>query len=160
MSSLKFRLLNYAGRTLSHWIAEPRVLPPVTVSPATSHLELILDASGSMYGDMRDLRVMVEKVLTVQEFHDADMLVSVMSYASKGDMLLTQLHERKLDPGHTIYVGDTGHDEKAAAHAGLPFIAAGWGYGIGEQAVSKAARLIQSAPDLLNVQEIANRSST
>lgn len=80
-------------------------------------------------------------------------------YASKGEMLRAQLQEYKLDPAHTIYVGDTGHDEKAAAHAGLSFIAAGWGYGIGEQAVSTSARRLQSAQDLLNYQQIDNRSS-
>jgi phosphoglycolate phosphatase len=70
-------------------------------------------------------------------------------YASKGQMLLAQVREQKLDPGDTIYIGDTRHDEVAAAQAGLPFIAAGWGYGIGEQAVSKAARLLHCARDLL-----------
>ena len=81
-------------------------------------------------------------------------------YASKGAMLQNQLQELKLDPNDAIYVGDTGHDEKAAADAGLSFIAAGWGYGFGEQAVSTSARLLQSVEDLLNFHETDNGSKT
>ena len=75
-------------------------------------------------------------------------------------MLQNQLQELKLDPNDAIYVGDTGHDEKAAADAGLSFIAAGWGYGVGEQAVSTSARLLQSVEDLLNFHETDNGSKT
>jgi phosphoglycolate phosphatase len=75
------------------------------------------------------------------------------AYASKGEMLRAQLREQKIDPRDTIYIGDTCHDEAAAAQAGLPFIAAGWGYGVGAQAVSKAARSLHSARDLLKTED-------
>jgi phosphoglycolate phosphatase len=71
-------------------------------------------------------------------------------YPTKGDMLVMQLKEQKLDAGDTIYAGDTAHDEKAAADAGLRFLAVGWGYGVGEQSVSAKARVVHSAPDLLD----------
>ncbi len=70
-------------------------------------------------------------------------------YPSKGEMLLAQLQEQKLVAGDTIYIGDTAHDEKAAAHAGLRFLVAGWGYGVGEQAVSARSRVLHSARELL-----------
>ncbi len=70
-------------------------------------------------------------------------------YPSKGEMLLAQLKEQKLVPGDTIYIGDTAHDEKAAAQAGLRFLVAAWGYGVGEQAVSARAPVLHSARDLL-----------
>jgi phosphoglycolate phosphatase len=72
-------------------------------------------------------------------------------YPSKGDMLVEQLAEQKLDTRECVYVGDTAHDEKAAAHAGLSFVAVGWGYGVGEQAVSKSAKRISAPGDLLNL---------
>ena len=71
-------------------------------------------------------------------------------YPGKGDMLLAQLQEQELVADETIYIGDTAHDETAAARAGLRFLAAGWGYGVGEQAVSAGARILLSARELLD----------
>ncbi|MEY4640292.1 MAG: hypothetical protein RLZZ227_286, partial [Pseudomonadota bacterium] len=72
-------------------------------------------------------------------------------YPSKGEMLVEQLAEHKLDKRDCVYVGDTVHDEKAAAHAGLAFAAVGWGYGMGEQAVSESAQRVSAPRDLLEL---------
>ncbi|MGV3590527.1 MAG: HAD family hydrolase, partial [Gammaproteobacteria bacterium] len=72
-------------------------------------------------------------------------------YPSKGDMLKALLHEQNLDAAACSYVGDTRHDEQAAADAGIAFVAGGWGYGGGEQAVSSAARILAAPHELLQL---------
>lgn len=72
-------------------------------------------------------------------------------YASKGEMLQVLLREQGLEAAACVYVGDTRHDEEAAAEAGLGFIAAGWGYGVGVQAVSDEARVLAAPQELLQV---------
>lgn len=66
-------------------------------------------------------------------------------------------------PGETIYVGDDARDARAAANAGLEFIAATWGYtGSGTDVslwgASALAGQIRDLPDL--VQERLNRSAS
>jgi phosphoglycolate phosphatase len=69
-------------------------------------------------------------------------------FPSKGEMLRAQLREQGLEASSCLYVGDTRHDEIAAAEAGISFVAAGWGYGIGDQAVSPDARILSSPVEL------------
>lgn len=70
-------------------------------------------------------------------------------FAHKGEMLLALLDDMDLDPAQCVYVGDTNHDRVAATHAGLRFVAVGWGYGVGEQAVGAEARVLTSPGELL-----------
>jgi phosphoglycolate phosphatase len=70
-------------------------------------------------------------------------------FPSKGEMLRVQLQEQHLNATDCLYVGDTHHDEVAAADAGIPFVAAGWGYGTGTQAVTATARVLASPADLV-----------
>lgn len=72
-------------------------------------------------------------------------------FANKGAMLQSQLVEQGLLASESLYIGDTNHDEQAAAAANLPFVAVGWGYGVGVQQVSADARLITSPVDLLQL---------
>jgi phosphoglycolate phosphatase len=73
----------------------------------------------------------------------------VPPFPSKGEMLRVQLREQQLDAADCVYVGDTRHDEVAAAEAGIAFVAAGWGYGSGAQAVSAGARMLAAPADLV-----------
>ncbi len=57
----------------------------VTKAPELSHLILVVDRSGSMYGDMDAMRKMIAQILTVEDLRDADLLVSLISYSSTGD---------------------------------------------------------------------------
>ena len=50
------------------------------------HQIIIIDRSGSMWGDMDALKDTVIKVLTLNEFADSEMLVSLISYSSQGDV--------------------------------------------------------------------------
>lgn len=85
---VKFALCDYSGQPRSFWIAQPVVLPPIDVVPTIGHHIVVLDASGSMWNDMGSLRSTVEKALAVQEYADAGLLVSVLSYASAGDLVV------------------------------------------------------------------------
>jgi phosphoglycolate phosphatase len=69
-------------------------------------------------------------------------------FPNKGEMLLMQLREQGLAASHCFYVGDTRHDEEAAAHAGIPFVAVAWGYGVGKQAVSKGVRMVGAPSEI------------
>ncbi len=70
-------------------------------------------------------------------------------FAGKGEMLLTQLQEQGLQASSCLYIGDTRHDEEAAAEAGIRFVAVGWGYGSGGQAVSRGANVLKTPEELM-----------
>jgi phosphoglycolate phosphatase-like HAD superfamily hydrolase len=59
------------------------------------------------------------------------------------------LQNESLTPQQTLYIGDTCHDEVAAAQAGMPFMAVAWGYGAGVQLVSAKAQTVH-APSALH----------
>jgi len=56
-----------------------------TAKPMGHHV-IIVDRSGSMYSDLASIKANLEKVLTLQEFASSQMLVSLFSYSSQGDM--------------------------------------------------------------------------
>jgi phosphoglycolate phosphatase len=72
-------------------------------------------------------------------------------FAHKGEMLLALLDDRDLVASQCVYVGDTNHDAVAAAHAGLRFVAVGWGYGVGDQAVAAGSHVLASPAELLDL---------
>lgn len=82
----KFATHDYLGRPKAYYRVEevPLTAPP-TPAKTTSHHILIIDRSGSMYGELDAVKGMVEKVLTLEEYRDSEMLVSVLSYSSSGD---------------------------------------------------------------------------
>jgi phosphoglycolate phosphatase len=72
-------------------------------------------------------------------------------FPHKGEMLLALLDDMDLEPSQCVYIGDTNHDRLAATHAGLCFVAVGWGYGVGEQAVGAGSRILVSPAELLDL---------
>ena len=60
-------------------------------------------------------------------------------YPDKAAMLTALLQIESLTAQQSLYIGDTCHDEIAAARAGMPFMAVAWGYGVGVQMVSTKA---------------------
>ena len=84
--STKFALYDYLGRPKAHYTVEEVALAAPVAAKQSSHHILVLDRSGSMYGDLPAVKTMVEKVLTLEEYKDADMLISVLSYSSQGDV--------------------------------------------------------------------------
>lgn len=69
-------------------------------------------------------------------------------YADKTQMLIELLREQGIAATDAVYVGDTSHDEKAAAGAGLAFIGVAWGYGSGVQQLSPQAVCAADTPAL------------
>ena len=85
-AEVKFALYDYNGKPKSFFIARPTKLPAPAVSSEMGHHVVIIDRSGSMWGSpITETKVMVEKVLTVEEYKDSEMLVSLISYSSQGD---------------------------------------------------------------------------
>jgi hypothetical protein len=82
----KFALRNFAGEPVSYWLARSVDTPPPKAEKTLGHHIVIVDRSGSMWGEMDATKLMVEKVFTVEEFHDANLLVSLISYSSAGDV--------------------------------------------------------------------------
>ena len=84
--SSKFATHDYMGRPKAFYRVETVTLTtPPTPAKQTSHHIIVLDRSGSMYGELEAVKGMVEKVLTLEEYKDSEMLVSVLSYSSQGD---------------------------------------------------------------------------
>jgi Mg-chelatase subunit ChlD len=86
-SFCRFALHNYSGDPKAHYLVEKLELTDddTHVAPEVTHLVLIVDRSGSMYYDMAAMRTMVEKLLTLEEYRDASMLATLISYSSMGD---------------------------------------------------------------------------
>ena len=88
-TSSKFALCSFAGKPRSYFQVEAENLsadPSKKAVPKPSHHIIIVDRSGSMYGDMDPLKTMVEKVLTLSEFNSPSLRVSLLSYSSMGDV--------------------------------------------------------------------------
>lgn len=82
----KFATHDYLGRPKAFYrVEEVALTAPPTPAKKTSHHVLIIDRSGSMWGELEAVKGMVEKVLTLEEYKDSEMLVSVLSYSSQGD---------------------------------------------------------------------------
>ena len=85
----KFQLRNLTGKILSHYLVSQKAELDISGSGgARKHHIIVVDRSGSMYYDMGSLKESLRKVLTLHEFHDDTMLVSLISYSSKGDVTL------------------------------------------------------------------------
>lgn len=83
----KFALHNYAGKPVAHYLVQQQVVEEdkvVTVQQVSHHV-MIVDRSGSMYSEMEPLKNTLLKLLTLEEYESAEMLVSLISYSSHGD---------------------------------------------------------------------------
>ena len=91
-TNTKFTLRNFKGSPTRHFRVEAEDLSPVAGEVQTgrkvSHLALVVDRSGSMYGDIDSVKSTIEKLLTLSEFKDQGIKVSLISYSSQGDVKL------------------------------------------------------------------------
>ncbi len=83
----RFALYNYRGEPKKHFIVERTELAAdeLEVAPEVTHHIFVVDRSGSMYYDMAALRTMLEKLLTLEEYRNAEMRATLISYSSMGD---------------------------------------------------------------------------
>ena len=84
----KFIVYGFDGKPKKHYLAtaERLVLSDENgrdVKPG--HSIIIVDRSGSMWGDIEDLKNMLIKLLTLDEYNNSSMLVSLLSYSTHGD---------------------------------------------------------------------------
>ena len=88
--STKFALHNFKGTPTRFFRCEAEDLAtqaPVVVKKPSHHV-LVLDRSGSMCGDIDEVKSTVEKLLTLSEFRDPTLKISLISYSSQGDVKL------------------------------------------------------------------------
>lgn len=87
-SSVRFCLYDLAGAPKEYYRAEPGDPRGQTTAapPTVAHHVVVVDRSGSMYGAIEPLKDTLVKLLTVDEFTKEDLLVSLLSYSSKGDL--------------------------------------------------------------------------
>lgn len=85
----RFALYDFLGRAKSFYIGAADVVPATaeTVTRNPGHFIFVCDASGSMWGQMAALRSMVVKLLTLEEYRNVDVVVSVLSFSSSGDLV-------------------------------------------------------------------------
>lgn len=86
----KFALHNFKGTPTRFFRCEAEDLSTqgtVEVRKPSHHV-LVLDRSGSMYGDIDEVKSTVEKLLTLSEFKDPTLKISLISYSSQGDVKL------------------------------------------------------------------------
>jgi len=90
----KFSLRNFSGKPTKHFRVERDDLTgqaPVAKKTPSHHI-FVIDRSGSMYGDMEAVKSMTEKLLTLGEFDDPTLRVSLITYSSQGDVKLHFQH--------------------------------------------------------------------
>jgi hypothetical protein len=67
---------------------EGLTVPTQTVSPEVTHHVMVVDRSGSMWGDIEKLKQSVEQALAVESFQNEDVLTTLISFSSHGDVSL------------------------------------------------------------------------
>lgn len=105
MSTSRFALYDFLGRVKSYFLVEEEKFDATSTTPVVrtpGHLVFIADASGSMYYQMEALRALVVKLLTLEEYRDADVLVSVLSFASSNDLVT---HAKRVKIGEFMAPG-------------------------------------------------------
>lgn len=63
-------------------------VPKPSVSPEVTHHVLVVDRSGSMWGDIEKLKQSIEQALAVESFNDESVQTTLISFSSQGDVTL------------------------------------------------------------------------
>lgn len=84
-TATKFALYDFNGNPREFYLVDEIEVPRPVLEPTVSHHVVIIDRSGSMYGVMNDTKSMVEKVMVAEEFTSSSLLLTLISYSSKGD---------------------------------------------------------------------------
>ena len=102
-SNIKFALYDFNGTPKEFYFVDEVEVPKPVLEPTVSHHIVVVDRSGSMYSAMKDTRAMVEKVMVAEEFTNSELLLTLISYSSKGDFT-THFSRKKvsevLDPNN------------------------------------------------------------
>jgi Mg-chelatase subunit ChlD len=84
----KFTLFNLLGKPRAYYLVEPADLPrePASTKKAVAHSIMVVDRSGSMYSDLPATKETLLKILTLDEYAQYDIIVTLISYSSEGDV--------------------------------------------------------------------------
>jgi Mg-chelatase subunit ChlD len=85
----KFTLYNFAGKEKSYYLVDKIHLerkPSDIPEKSVAHSIIIIDRSGSMYGDIQALKDTLIKLLTLDEYINFQLVITLISYSSKGDV--------------------------------------------------------------------------
>jgi Mg-chelatase subunit ChlD len=85
----KFTLYNLAGIEKAYYLVEQHELKIPSgdrTSKAVAHSIIIIDRSGSMYYDIQALKDRLIKLLTLDEYINFQLVVTLISYSSKDDL--------------------------------------------------------------------------
>lgn len=86
----KFTLYNFAGNEKGYYLVDRIPLerkPGDIPEKSVAHSIIIIDRSGSMYYDLGPLKETLIKLLTLDEYNNYQLLISLISYADKGDVI-------------------------------------------------------------------------
>ena len=86
----KFALRNYQGEAHKFYLVDTKMIQhdQRDLSSSPTHHIFVVDASRSMTEDMADIKAMIEKLLVLEEYHNTDTLFSLLSYDSKGNLVV------------------------------------------------------------------------
>jgi uncharacterized protein YegL len=88
-SITKFALYDYQGKVKSYYLAEQKYLDyqeDNLIKPTIAHSIIIIDRSGSMYNEIETLKKYLLKLLTLDEYLNSQLVVTLISYSSCGDV--------------------------------------------------------------------------
>jgi hypothetical protein len=85
---MKFATYDFRGNPRDHYVVDRIDVPKPVLEPTVSHHIVVIDRSGSMWGVMEETKAMVEKVMVAEEFTSSKLLLTLISYSSKGDCTL------------------------------------------------------------------------
>ena len=86
----KFALRNYQGEAHKFYLVNTKMIQhdQSGLSSSPAHHIFVVDTSRSMSEDMADMKAMIEKLLVLEEYHNADTLFSLLSYDSEGNLVV------------------------------------------------------------------------
>ncbi|MEG4939819.1 VWA domain-containing protein [Microcoleus sp. F4-D5] len=86
----KFTLYNFAGNAKAFYLVDRINLerkPGDIPEKSVAHSIIIIDRSGSMYYDLEPLKETLIKLLTLDEYNNYQLIISLISYADKGNVI-------------------------------------------------------------------------
>jgi Mg-chelatase subunit ChlD len=84
----KFTLYNLLGQPRAYYVVDAEELKRPPVDPKAkqlAHSIIVVDRSGSMYGSINDLKDHLLKLLTLDEYGQFNLIVTLISYSGEGD---------------------------------------------------------------------------
>jgi Mg-chelatase subunit ChlD len=86
----KFTLYNLLGQPRAYYMVEPQELPreaPQSNAKSVAHSVIVVDRSGSMSYDLPATKETLLKILTLDEYAQYNLLVTLISYSTSGDVI-------------------------------------------------------------------------